>query len=172
MIRVIGCGNPEAGDDAAGLVALRRARQRLAGLPDVEVASAGSGAHALDLVAGADAVVVVDAVRTPEGARTPGTVIRADVGPDGLPVEVSASLSSHGLGLADVLAINRAVGNTPRVVFVGVEGRDMVQGRPMSPAVRAAIPELVDRIVIEARGLRANGPLADGGRADVRGGGP
>ena len=159
MIRVIGCGNLEAGDDAAGLVAVGEARERLADAADVEVTLAGTGARVLDLIEQARGVVLVDAVRTPGGTRTPGTLVRAEVSPEGLPAEVSASLSSHGLGLAEVIGINAALGSPAPVIFLGVEASDATLGHPLSPEVAAAIPELVDRVVGEAMRLaRAEAP--------------
>ncbi len=155
MIRVIGCGNPEAGDDAVGLEVVRCVRELLANSPGIEVDIAGTGARALDLALGADGLVVVDAVRTPGGGRAPGTVIRADVGADGLPVEIAASLSSHGLGLAEVFGLSAAIGSAPRIVFVGVEALDMVVGHGLSSEVRSAVPELVGLVVAEAGGLLA-----------------
>ena len=69
-VRVIGCGNPEAGDDAVGLLAVRAAR---ASLPSsIDVVEAGLALRVLDLLDGVDAVVVVDAVRAPEGRRVAG----------------------------------------------------------------------------------------------------
>jgi hydrogenase maturation protease len=157
VIRVIGCGNPEAGDDAVGLEVVRLVRDRLADAPDVEVAVAGTGARALDFVMGADAVVVVDAVRTPGGERPPGTPIRVDVGPDGLPVEIAASLSSHGLGLAEVFGLSAAMGCAPRMVFVGVEAHDMIVGHGLSREVGGAIGSLVDAVLAEVHALRPAG---------------
>lgn len=153
MIRVIGCGNPEAGDDAAGLLVARRAAEELADTPEVQVELAGTGARALDHMIGADGVVVVDAVRTPGGRRRPGTLVELDVGPEPLPLEVAASLSSHGLGLADVLGIGAALGEAPHVVFVGVEAEDVEIGHPLSRAVKTALPGLVERVVADAREL-------------------
>ncbi|HSD48646.1 MAG TPA: hydrogenase maturation protease [Actinomycetota bacterium] len=153
MIRVIGCGNPEAGDDAVGLEVVRIVRDVLADTPGIEVEVAGTGARALDLTSGADGLVVVDAVRTPGGGRPPGTVIRVDVGRSGLPGEVASSLSSHGLGLAEVFGLGAAIGLTPRIVFVGVEARDLVVGHGLSPEVRSVVPALVETVAAEARGL-------------------
>lgn len=157
MIKVIGCGNPEAGDDAVGLEVVRLVRDVLAGVADVEVAFAVTGARALDLMMGADAVVVVDAVRTPGGERPPGTLIRVDVGPDGLPVEIASCLSSHGLGLAEVFGLSAAIGSVPRMVFVGVEALEMVLGHALSPAVVSAVPALVERVLAEVHALREAG---------------
>ncbi|MGA9160166.1 MAG: hydrogenase maturation protease [Actinomycetota bacterium] len=164
MIRVIGCGNPEAGDDAVGLEVVRRVRDLLGGVADVEVEFAVTGARALDLMLGADAMVVVDAVRTPGGERLPGTLIRVDVGPDGLPVEIASCLSSHGLGLAEVFGVGAAIGSSPRIVFVGVEALEMVLGHALSPAVLSAVPALVEMVLSEVHRLLA-GEIAVGQEA-------
>lgn len=150
MVRVIGCGNPDAGDDAVGLVAVREARGALAALPAVEVVEAGPAFRVFDLLEGADAAIVVDAVREPTGARTPGELVRAEGGPGGLPVDLRSSLSSHGLGLAEAVGLAAALGQTPLIVFLGVEAADVTAGHPLSPPVAAALPGLVDRIAAEA----------------------
>jgi hydrogenase maturation protease len=155
-VRVIGCGNPDAGDDALGLLAVRRARDRLP--PDVEVVEAAVALHVLDLLDGADAAVVVDAVRTPGGTRDPGTLVRAEATIDGLPVDVRSSLSSHGLGLAEAVGLAAAVGPVPRLVFLGLEVGDVRIGESLSPAVAEAMPELVDTLVAEV--LAARGAAA------------
>lgn len=160
VLRVIGCGNPEAGDDAVGLEVVRLVRERLGDEPNVEVGFAVTGARTLDLMIGADAVIVVDAVRTPDGGRRPGTLIRVDVGPDGLPVEIASCLSSHGLGLAEVFGLSAAIGATPRIVFVGVEALEMVLGHALSPAVLSAVPSLVDMVLAEVHQLAEEPPIA------------
>jgi hydrogenase maturation protease len=149
-VRIVGCGNPEAGDDAAGLLAVDRARPLVPS--DVEVVTAPTALHVLDLLDGADSVLLVDAMRTTAGGRDPGEVVRAESGPDGLPVALRSSLSSHGLGLAEAVGLAAALGPVPNVVFLGVEVGDVRAGRVLSPAVEAALPALVDAIVREAGG--------------------
>jgi hydrogenase maturation protease len=150
---VIGLGNPEAGDDAIGLLAVQLARPELAGLPGVEIVQAGAGAHVLDLLQGVEAAVVVDAVRAPSGGRAPGTVVRVEAGPEGLPAEASSSLSSHGFGVAEAVGLAAALGEVPRVVFIGVEVAELTAGSPLSGPVEAALPALVTAVVEEARRL-------------------
>ena len=149
-VRVIGCGNPDAGDDAAGLTAVERARPLLRA--DVEVVTAPTGSQVLDLLDDADAVLLVDAMRTADRSRDAGALIRVEAGPDGLPVDLRSSLSSHGLGLAEAVGIASALGTLPRIVFLGIEVADVVAGAGLSPAVAAAIPDLVDAIVLESSG--------------------
>ena len=154
-VRIVGCGNPDAGDDAAGLVAVDRARSLVP--PDVDVVTAPTALHVLDLLEGVDSVLLVDAMRTTGDGREPGHVVRAESGPDGLPVTLRSSLSSHGLGLAEAVGLAAALGPVPNVVFLGVEVGDVRAGRGLSPAVEAALPALVDAIVREAGGGTGTG---------------
>lgn len=155
-VKVIGCGNPDAGDDAAGLIAVRRAAPALTG-SGVEVIEAGAALRVLDLMEGVDALVVVDAVRDPSGRRRPGTLVRAEADADGLPADVRSSLSSHGLGLAEAIGLAVALGPVPRVVFHGVEVADVTAGRPLSAPVAEALPELVRGVLDEVAKLLSRG---------------
>ncbi len=148
-VRVIGCGNPDAGDDAAGLLAVRAARERL---PEtVEIVEAGPALQVLHLLDDVDEAIVVDAVRAPAGDRAPGTIVRAESGPEGLPAVLRSSLSSHGIGLAEAVGLAVALGPVPRVVFLGVEAEDVTAGAPLSAQVEAALATLVDAVVTEAQ---------------------
>ncbi len=119
---------------------------------DVEVVTAPTALHVLDLMEGAESVLLVDAMRTTAGGRDPGAVVRAEAGPGGFPMALRSSLSSHGLGLAEAVGLAAALGPVPNVVFLGVEVGDVCAGRGLSPAVEAALPELVEAIVREAGG--------------------
>jgi len=151
-VRVVGVGTPDAGDDAVGLIAVRAARSELEAL-GVEVVETGAGLHVVDLLRDVDAVIVVDAVRAPRGGRPPGTIVRAEAGPEGLPAEVGSSLSSHGFGVAEAVGLAAALEDAPRVVFLGVEVADLTAGHGPSEPVASSVPELVARVVAEARSL-------------------
>jgi hydrogenase maturation protease len=159
VVRVIGCGNPDAGDDAAGILVVAHAGEALAAIPGVEVVAQASPLSIVHLLQGADAVVVVDAIRTPDEARPPGELVRAESGPDGLPAEIRSSLSSHGLGVAEAVGLAAALGPVPRVVVLGVEAGVALAGSPVSREVEAALPELVRRLVAEARALASGAPI-------------
>ncbi len=150
-VRVVGCGNPDAGDDAVGLLAVRAAQADLERLPGVEVVEAGAGLQVVDLLRDVDAAVVVDAVRAPSGVRAAGTLVRVEAGPDGLPADVGSSLSSHGFGVAEAVGLAAAIDGAPKVVFLGIEVQDVTVGHPLSPALERSLPELVARVVGEAR---------------------
>jgi len=164
IVRVIACGNPHAADDAAGVVAVAAARSALESIPGVEVVPQASPLEVFHLLEGAEAVVVVDAIRTPAAGRAPGTIVRAEAAPRGLPAEIRSSLSSHGLGIAEAVGLAAAIGPAPRVVVLGVEAAEATAGGALSSPVERAVPELTRRIVAEARGLagRADRAPADG----------
>jgi hydrogenase maturation protease len=141
-VRVIGCGNLDGGDDAIGLSAVRGAAQALRSRPNVDVVEAGMPVRVLELMTGVDAVVLVDAVRTIGERRPPGTVVRVEAGPEGLPAGMRPQLSSHGIGLADAVHLASALGASPRVVLIGVELGATEQGASLSTPVADALPAL------------------------------
>ena len=145
-VRVIGCGNIDAGDDALGLLAVRRVRPLL---PEgVEVVEAGSGTHLVDLLQNIDGVVVVDAILA--GIESNAGTIRLDVKVGEIPADVRTSLSSHGLGLPEAMMLAAAVGlPLPRIVILGLEARDTEIGSGLSPEVAGQLDALVQDIVHE-----------------------
>ncbi|HLA92764.1 MAG TPA: hydrogenase maturation protease [Actinomycetota bacterium] len=152
-VLVVGFGNPDAADDAVGILAVREARVALEAIPGVRVIEGSSGAELIELLSDADAAVVVDAVRTPGGGRPPGTLVRAEAGSGGLPAEVGVPLSSHGFGAAEAVALAAALGSVPPVVFLGVEVADVRVGHPMTAPVRGCVPGLVRSVLEETAGL-------------------
>jgi hydrogenase maturation protease len=145
-------GSPYRGDDAVGPEAARRLR--------------GAGATVLDCAdeptrllhewADLDVVVLVDAVTT---GAPPGTTHRVDTGDGPLPRDLRLA-STHALGVAEVLELGRALGRAPRrVVVLGIEGRAFGMGDGMTPAVEAALDELVATALEE---LGVEGPCTSG----------
>ena len=122
-------------------------------MPGVEVVEAGAGLQVIDLMRGVEAVVVVDAVRAPRGGRPPGTLVRVEAGPEGMPADLGASLSTHGLGVAEAVGLAAALDEAPRVVFLGVEIAEVTAGSPLSGPVAGALSDLIDAVVREARRL-------------------
>ena len=147
-IKIIGLGNAWRGDDAAGLMVARRLRQE--NLPQVEIAeSPGSGDSILEAWKDAATVIVVDAVVS-GGAL--GALYRFDAHDPAATFPVSRSLSSHGWGLSEALALGRVFQDLPPVLIIyGIEGQNFSLGDSLSPAVAAAIPEVARRITAEIR---------------------
>jgi hydrogenase maturation protease len=152
MVRVIACGNPDAGDDGVAIVVAEALRERLAGSARAEVVDVGPAINAVPLLEDATAAIVLDAVRT-LGGRPPGEIVRLEAGPEGLPVELGGPVSSHGFGVGEAVAMARALGSTAPIVVIGVEAGAVALGRGLSPAVREVVPRMVDLILSEVASL-------------------
>lgn len=146
---IIGAGNRDRGDDAAGLIAARLTRERLAGAGGVMVLEhEGDGASMVELFQDAGAVIVIDAVRS---GAPPGRVHRFDATLRPLPATLQRA-STHGFGVADALELARALGRLPaRVIVYGIEAASFDHGAPLSPPVRSAVASVAARIARHVR---------------------
>ncbi|MCZ7581889.1 MAG: hydrogenase maturation protease [Deltaproteobacteria bacterium] len=140
-LTVAGIGCRASGDDGIGIALVE-------GLPDpgpggdVELV-VWENADALTLVAELlerhGPVIVADCsdMKAPPGTwrffDTASAVLRVS----------PRNLSSHGLGAAEALAMARDLGFTWPVYVFGVQPYGVAPGRPMTPAMRARLPELV-----------------------------
>jgi hydrogenase maturation protease len=142
-IVVIGVGNPYRRDDGVGLAVLARIRARE--LPGVQlVESDGEPTQLLDLWAGADLAVVVDAARVP--VPQPGRIHRRSLLHPSL--RGTGSASSHGVDLGDAVALAAALDRLPSTLLLYVvEVADTTYGEGLSPAVDTAASLLADEIV-------------------------
>jgi hydrogenase maturation protease len=138
---IIGLGNPWRGDDGVGPHVARA----LSGLsrPDGGVQCAAQ--DALSLIQswqGARHVYVVDAVQT--GQRE-GTLLRLDALRDPLPT--ASAYSSHGLGLAEAVALARQLHRLPeRLTLMGIEARCFAPGQALCAAVRQAGEQVLESL--------------------------
>jgi hydrogenase maturation protease len=150
-VLVIGVGNPLRHDDGAGLEVARALRRR-APAARVEVCEhEGETLGLLVRFEDADAVVIVDAVRS---GAAPGSVRRVEATGEPVPAELRSSSSTHAVGLAEAIELARALGRLPeRVILYGLEGARFDAGSGLSPAVGAAVPALVEEVLAEARRL-------------------
>ncbi|WP_197463668.1 hydrogenase maturation protease [Desulfuromonas sp. DDH964] len=136
---MIGVGNPLAGDDGVGIAVIEEL-EREGVAPGVEVIDGGTGGLTLlSLMAGARAVLLVDALamgRAPgsvAGFRYEAGVFRAD----------GAGLSLHQAGLGEVLALAAELGELPELFIVGIEPESLELGQGLSEPVAAALPQAV-----------------------------
>jgi hydrogenase maturation protease len=136
---IIGCGNRQRGDDGAGLLAAERLRE----LGIQAEMRAGEAADLIETWQHADDVIIIDAVMT--GAPA-GTVQSWD-GRQSL-VSLSPTISTHGFGVAEAIALAHALERLPnRLRVYGVEGRSFEPGAAISPEVMHGVEEVVRRIV-------------------------
>jgi len=140
--RVIGVGNRDRGDDAAGPEVARRLAHRASGDLSAIECDGGLG-PTFDAITGAGPVLVVDAMSS---GAAPGTVRHFDAAAGPLPVAFAAR-STHGFGVAEAVELARVLGRLPeRVEVIGIEGACWDAGAPLSPPVEAAITRVVDEL--------------------------
>jgi hydrogenase maturation protease len=136
---VIGVGNELRRDDGAGPAVIEELRGR--SLEGVTLAvSDGEPSRLIDLWAGADQAVVIDAAPTSSGE--PGHVRELD-SVDGVP----SSTSSHALGLGVASRLGRTLDRMPATmrIFI-IEGADFGFGAGLCPPVARAVTDVADRI--------------------------
>jgi hydrogenase maturation protease len=135
---VIGVGNAWRGDDGAGLAVTRRLRELSpAGVEVREIE--GDATALMDIWAGADRVVVVDAAQS---GAPPGTVRHFDVLAAALPARLLRS-STHALGVPDAIELARALGRLPATIDVyAIEGANFAAGDGLTPSVERAAEAL------------------------------
>ncbi|MCB9641257.1 MAG: hydrogenase maturation protease [Myxococcales bacterium] len=141
-IRLFGIGNPFRSDDAVG----RLVAQQLQALTSPSIGiyeSDGDGAKLIDEWQGAETVYLVDAVSS---SQSPGTLHRYEAHEQPLPQAIFGR-STHHWGMADAIEMARVLRKLPpRIVVYGIEAANFAYGLELSPAVQAALPELLKRL--------------------------
>jgi hydrogenase maturation protease len=153
---VLGLGNPILTDDGIGIQIVRQVGSCIAHsesqIPNPELslleASVG-GLRLLDILAGYERVIMVDAIQTRGGK--PGDVYRLH------PNDLQASRhsgSTHDLTLSGALALGRRLGmalpEDEDIAILAVEVEDVLTfGEECTPQVMAAIPGVVRMILDE-----------------------
>ncbi len=142
---ILGIGNPDRGDDAAGRSVAQFLRQQ--NPRDVEIIEHnGEATSLLAQISGASVALIVDAC---SAGAPPGTVHRFNVCAAPLP-QAQIGLSTHGMGLTEAIELARALRQLPtRCVVYAVEGTQFDIGAGLSPPVLAAIRDVAARIVAE-----------------------
>lgn len=168
-VLVLGVGNILLQDEGVGVHAVD-ALQNGYDLPaGVEVIDGGtSGMDLLEIIAGRDHLIVVDAVKT---GQPPGTVVR--LGSDQVRAFFRTKISPHQLGLSDVLASATLSGEQPREVsLIGMVPHSVDTGLELSALAMRRLRTLVDMTVAElcSLGLAPEPRLLDGTHVPVTGG--
>lgn len=136
-----------AGDDAIGPLIIKALKPKK--LNEVDLLEAGlSGLGILDLMNGADTVILIDAVQS---GQNPGTIHRLAI-PDDLGFMVQSSwgsetTSTHAFGLGETLTLSHTLGTLPPTTLVyGIELGQMEMGTEVSLQVKPAIDTVVSAI--------------------------
>jgi len=140
---ILGCGNRQRGDDAAGILVAERLRTL--GIA-AEVCS-GEPSELMGAWSGVDDVIVIDAVV----AGAPAGTVHVWDGQHP-PAFATATASTHGFGVAEAIELARALDRLPaRLRVYGIEGKNFEIGSAISPEVECAMEEVVQRIAGEAK---------------------
>lgn len=139
-VRIIGIGT-RFGDDRTGL----EIAARLLAAPPADcdvVATERPGVELLDLLAGTAIAILLDAVHSGAAIGTVFDLALADLPRPGIAV------SSHGISIADALALTGVLGRRPCGRFIGIEADPSRRqiGAALSAAVAAALPVAVRRV--------------------------
>lgn len=158
---LLGMGNPILSDDAVGVRLAAELGRRLPRRPDLDVREECSvgGLNLLDVLAGYDRVIVLDAVKTAGGA--PGDRHRFTV--DAL-ADTRHLTNIHDVNLPTALELGRRLGmplpGPAEVHVLAVEVDDISTfSDRMTEALEAAFPRLVEEVLHEVQALlEAPGP--------------
>ena len=147
-IVVIGIGQSLRGDDASGPEAVRRWQIKYpdsASQPGLRVEiSELPGLDLLNLLEGADAAVIVDAVHS---SALAGSLHQ--LGPDDLASFTPDATSAHGWGVAETLQLGRTLSPSfakCRITLIGIEAGQLAMGTGLSPEVERALEAASDLI--------------------------
>ena len=133
---LIGLGNPDCGDDAAGPLVARFLAGRFGGRV---LERHGDALALMSDWEGAESLTLVDAA-APMGV--PGRIHLLDLTGNDLPRELSSG-STHAFGLPEAVALSRRLGTLPaRAVVYAIEGVSFAPGAAVTPAVAEAVERL------------------------------
>ncbi|MCU0588833.1 MAG: HyaD/HybD family hydrogenase maturation endopeptidase [Syntrophobacteraceae bacterium] len=165
-ILVLGVGNILLHDEGIGVRVIEELQAWYEFSDNVQFYDGGTlGLRLLDPIAGADRLIVVDAVQNGE---PPGTLYRLDA--EDLNRRVTFKNSLHQLDLVETLAYAEVLGNRPETVIVGIEPADISPwGLELTEIVRSRMADLCDCVLAEIRQAGGDFQPRDREEASVRG---
>ncbi len=149
VLRIIGCGNFDRGDDAAGLMVARRLQAfgvETLGveIPGVEIMEQSRESLSLmDCWLGYEHVILVDAT-APRG--TPGQIREWNAHANTLPEDVFPC-STHAFGVREAVELARVMNRLPQTLLIyGIEGKQFSFGAPLSPEVEGSVESVAQQL--------------------------
>lgn len=160
-IIVLGVGNILFTDEGFGVRALEALDGAYVFPENVSLFDGGVlGIHLLSVIAEAEHLIVLDAVRN---GGVPGTLYRLT--DEDIPKRVLAKNSLHQIDLLDALTLCRALDKAPVTVILGVEPVDIqTTGITLTPLLQKCIPAIVAMTLEELDRLGVHASLQ--GRRD------
>jgi len=146
---VLGLGNTIMSDDGIGPKMIEQLQHDVT-LPD-GVTLLDGGTLGLDLLShleGVQRMIIGEAVEIGQPA---GTCVR--LAGDEVPMALETKLSPHQMGMKDLLAVARLMGQLPEeIVLIGVQPASLEMDTELTAPVAAAIPTLLTMVQAELAG--------------------
>ena len=153
QINIIGFGNLNASDDGIGPAVVRSLQYEHLTNSDQEawstivpnfIITSRVDERLLDVINQSNFLILVDAVLS--GAK-PGTLHHEAWHTNTLNGNGVERISAHGLNTPEVLHVAAALGRLPDYVMLwGIEVATTKPGRELSPKVKAALPEIIQKL--------------------------
>lgn len=151
-ILILGVGNILLGDEGVGIRVVEKIKNEYH-LPDnVEVMDGGTlGLKLIPYLEGREALFIIDAID--RGGR-PGEIFRIEA-EEIDDVYNSHKLSTHQIGLREVLALSRLQRILPkRVCLFGIQPQSVEVGLELSDPVSSRLDELIEMLLAEVEALK------------------
>ena len=153
-ISIIGIGNADCGDDAAGPAIVDRLSDRIMPENVRLLKSGGETAGLIEILSQCEMAILVDALSS---SSKPGSIHRFDASNEPLPADLFSPYSTHGMGVVEAVEMARVLGDFPNQVIVfGIEGLNFDPGSSMSTEVVQNLSSLTEAIVQEISALTKN----------------
>lgn len=142
---IIGIGNQYRRDDAVGLLIAHALKEQK--LPHTRICEAsGEGAALMEAWRGAEMVILIDAVLS---GAPPGTIHELDAHAQPIPSNFF-SYSTHAFSVGEAIELARILNYLPpRLLLIGIEGKDFAYGMGLSPEVDEALARVVNSIKVQ-----------------------
>lgn len=143
-ILVLGIGNTLLVDEGVGIVAMRELEANYGQRDDMEFLDGGTLSFTLAVpIAECDSLLLIDAA---ELDASPGTVRSFEGAEMDRFLGANRKSSVHEVGLLDLMSISMLSGRWPQHrAMIGIQPAVIAWGEQLSPAVAAALPEVIAR---------------------------
>ncbi|MBF0494016.1 MAG: hydrogenase maturation protease [Candidatus Omnitrophica bacterium] len=141
-IIIIGVGSILRGDDGVGPRVIDELEKQ--NLPKNVLLHSGDicGLDLLKVFPGHDRVIIIDAARMGMPAGTVKIFNFTEIKKS----DFKNIYSTHGMSLLETLTLGHELGVDPEIIVIGVEPLSTDPALALSPAIKAIIPDLIDKI--------------------------
>ena len=138
---VLGIGNSFRRDDGVGPAVINRLNAE-ADLEDIDVLDGGTdGISLLEYLKGYEKALIIDAV---DMGMEPGEV--RVFSPDEARLIRADALSTHGIGLAEVIGMMKILNIEVELRIIGIQAKDVTFGEGLSPELSSNIETILELV--------------------------